>query len=257
MHRIGASISRRAVSAPAVTSHSRMVLSQEPEARQNELGTLFLEDLPDRSVGLFGMGMRLGPGDAFVHEPARTGEMERPKRGLSVTTWQCLTAPPDPRTIDRTAPLRLAVAAELAFPFGGMTAAGLRKEAARGNLAIERIAGKGFHDARRDRGDEGQASNQAKGARLWLRPATADRKAFWIIRDGSKQIGTGCGAADHREAERRLVIYSAQEHWPASERDLSPAAIPSPTFSTITAGRASEVARWKTGRNSWRRFLTR
>ena len=35
----------------------------------NELGTLFLEHLPDRSVGLFGMGMRLGPGDAFVHEP--------------------------------------------------------------------------------------------------------------------------------------------------------------------------------------------
>ena len=35
----------------------------------NELGTLFLEDLPDRSIGLFGMGMRLGPGDAFVHEP--------------------------------------------------------------------------------------------------------------------------------------------------------------------------------------------
>ena len=53
-------------------------------------------------------------------------------------------APLDPRTIDRCAPLRLAVAAELAFPFGGMTASGLRKEAARGNLAIERIAGKDF-----------------------------------------------------------------------------------------------------------------
>lgn len=50
----------------------------------------------------------------------------------------------DPRTIDRNAPLRLAVAAELAFPFRGMTAAGLRKEVARGNLAVERIAGKDY-----------------------------------------------------------------------------------------------------------------
>src|SRR5260370_7586199 len=43
--------------------------SVEAAAIGNEFGTLFLEDLPDRSVGLFGMGMRLGPGDAFVHEP--------------------------------------------------------------------------------------------------------------------------------------------------------------------------------------------
>ena len=53
-------------------------------------------------------------------------------------------APPDPRKIDRSAPLRLAVADELAFPFGGMTASGLGQEAARGNLVIERIAGKDF-----------------------------------------------------------------------------------------------------------------
>src|SRR5262244_554934 len=41
-------------------------------------------------------------------------------------------------------PLRLAVAAALAFPDGSMTASGLRKEAARGRLAVERIAGKDF-----------------------------------------------------------------------------------------------------------------
>ena len=43
--------------------------SVEAAAIGNELRTLFLEDLPDRPVRLFGMGMRLGPGDAFVHEP--------------------------------------------------------------------------------------------------------------------------------------------------------------------------------------------
>jgi hypothetical protein len=42
------------------------------------------------------------------------------------------------------APLRLEVAAQLAFPGGGITAAGLRKEARRGKLAVERIAGKDY-----------------------------------------------------------------------------------------------------------------
>ena len=44
--------------------------SVEAAAIGNELGTLFLEDLPDRPVGPFRMGMRLGPGDAFVHQPS-------------------------------------------------------------------------------------------------------------------------------------------------------------------------------------------
>lgn len=42
------------------------------------------------------------------------------------------------------APLRLSVAAELAFPQGGMTASGLRREADKGRLVIERIAGKDY-----------------------------------------------------------------------------------------------------------------
>jgi len=41
--------------------------------------------------------------------------------------------------------LRLAVAAEMVFgKDGGMTASGLRKEARRGRLVIERIAGKDY-----------------------------------------------------------------------------------------------------------------
>ena len=42
------------------------------------------------------------------------------------------------------APLRLSIAAKLAFPDGSMTVSGLRREAARGRLRIERIAGKDF-----------------------------------------------------------------------------------------------------------------
>jgi hypothetical protein len=41
-------------------------------------------------------------------------------------------------------PLRLDAAAKIAFPDGGMTAAGLRREAKRGRLVIERVAGKDF-----------------------------------------------------------------------------------------------------------------
>src|SRR5947207_15387661 len=41
-------------------------------------------------------------------------------------------------------PIRLSVAAALAFSDGSMTASGLRREAARGRLTIERIAGKDF-----------------------------------------------------------------------------------------------------------------
>ena len=46
--------------------------------------------------------------------------------------------------VSANAPLRLDVAARLAFPDGSMTASGLRREAARGNLVLERIAGKDF-----------------------------------------------------------------------------------------------------------------
>src|SRR5262249_19701497 len=47
------------------------------------------------------------------------------------------TYPPD-------SPLRLAVAAKAAFPDGSMTASGLRREAQRGRLVVERIAGKDY-----------------------------------------------------------------------------------------------------------------
>jgi hypothetical protein len=41
-------------------------------------------------------------------------------------------------------PLRLEVAAAVAYPDGSMKASGLRREAARGRLVIERVAGKDY-----------------------------------------------------------------------------------------------------------------
>src|ERR1700730_476228 len=55
-----------------------------------------------------------------------------------------LASMPPPEKITPDAPLRLEIAATLAFPDGSMTAAGLRREGARGRLVIERIAGKDF-----------------------------------------------------------------------------------------------------------------
>src|SRR6476646_9793678 len=51
---------------------------------------------------------------------------------------------PSPELIRPDTPLRLNIAAALGYPDGSMTAAGLRREAARGRLVIERIAGKDF-----------------------------------------------------------------------------------------------------------------
>jgi integrase len=68
----------------------------------------------------------------------------------------------------------------------------------------------------------------AKGARLWLRPASRDENgaivdaARWIIKDRGKQIGTGCCPRDHAEAERRLAAYIAEKYAPERrERPLS------------------------------------
>src|SRR5271165_4227029 len=47
-------------------------------------------------------------------------------------------------TVLANTPLRLRIAAALAFPDGSMTPSGLRRESARGRLVIERIAGKDY-----------------------------------------------------------------------------------------------------------------
>src|SRR5262249_51767494 len=51
---------------------------------------------------------------------------------------------PNRSEIGATTPLRLALAAELAYPDGSMTASGLRREASRGRLVLERTAGKDY-----------------------------------------------------------------------------------------------------------------
>jgi hypothetical protein len=49
-----------------------------------------------------------------------------------------------PAGVDQNTPLRLAEAAQIAFPIGSMTVSGLRRKIAKGRLTCEVIAGKQF-----------------------------------------------------------------------------------------------------------------
>jgi hypothetical protein len=73
--------------------------------------------------------------------PWRSARGQSARARLSGVASMTAVDKPD---VDPRAPLRLSLAAEIAFPGGGMTASGLRREAAKGRLAIERIAGKDF-----------------------------------------------------------------------------------------------------------------
>jgi hypothetical protein len=74
--------------------------------------------------------------------------MRRPclfkERDVTSATKATSSAPFDFSHIGPDTPLRLDRAAEVAFPGGGMTASGLRREANKGRLTIEFIAGKQF-----------------------------------------------------------------------------------------------------------------
>jgi integrase len=93
---------------------------------------------------------------------------------------------------------------------------------------------------------------RAKGARLWLRPArakTATRAAegaVWIIRDGSRQISTGCGPDARNEAEARLAAYIIDRYSPARPGGRDPSEILiADVLSIYLEDRGQKVARPK------------
>ena len=68
------------------------------------------------------------------------------RNGKGIPHWREKNAHnlPPRGEIGEDAPLRLNIAAALAYPDGSMTASGLRREAAKGRLLIERTAGKDY-----------------------------------------------------------------------------------------------------------------
>lgn len=68
------------------------------------------------------------------------------------------------------------------------------------------------------------------GPRLWLKPAVEKdgrtiRRATWVIRDGSRMRGTGCGEADREQAEIALADYIIEQYQPPRSRNRDPAHI--------------------------------
>jgi integrase len=71
-------------------------------------------------------------------------------------------------------------------------------------------------------------SRQSKGARLWLEPERKEngklrKRATWVIRDGTRKIGTGCARGERADAERALAKYIAAKYQPSRQRDRDPA----------------------------------
>jgi hypothetical protein len=72
-----------------------------------------------------------------------TFQSQSPSRASTAQLWPPMPCKiPTSDQVGETTPLRLSVAAEIAFPDGSMSASGLRREATRGRLTIERIAGR-------------------------------------------------------------------------------------------------------------------
>jgi hypothetical protein len=72
---------------------------------------------------------------------------------------------------------------------------------------------------------------EAKGARLWLRPAREARPgksaeaATWLILDDGKQFTTGCSPGELEKAQKKLAEYITEKYEP-ERRERHLAAIP-------------------------------
>lgn len=107
---------------------------------------------------------------------------------------------PSAGAIDRDTPLRLADAVKIAFPFGGMTVSGLRREIARGHLAIEIIAGKHFTTL-------GAIEEMREKCRLTprARGSICDASAVAVPLTGSSETGNVSAALDAAQMTLRAL----------------------------------------------------
>lgn len=109
--------------------------------------------------------------------------------------------------ITNDTPLRLAAAAEIAFPFGGMTAASLRREAARGRLAIMRIGNKDWttlqaiEDMKRRCHVKPKALGSTSSQPVETTPAASPAPL-----DGSSETGAKCTPQDALQAMLQGLI---------------------------------------------------
>ncbi|WP_284209519.1 excisionase [Methylorubrum aminovorans] len=109
--------------------------------------------------------------------------------------------------IARTTPLRLADAAALAFPNGGMTVSGLRRERDRGRLVTEFVAGKEYTTL--DAIDRMRKLCRAQPRALVSTsslPVATPRAASSPPLDGSSETAAKCSAQDAAKATLQALI---------------------------------------------------
>ena len=118
---------------------------------------------------------------------------------------------PSLHEIAEDTPLRLNVAAALAYPDGSMTASGLRREAARGRLVIERTAGKDYTTlgAIRTMRDLCRLEARGRGYGSGERAAT----------EGPGRRTTPCGSSEtetikRAQAAARMIVQELKGHSP-------------------------------------------
>ena len=167
---------------------------------------------------------------------------------------------PDPSTIGLDTPLRLDVAAALAFPGGGITASGLRQEAFKGRLRLERIANKDFVTLRaiEDMRKQCAVSNHPTSSGENPGPPKAKPgSGSSSIEDGS--IRTGKSESERREADLALADYITKTRQPNfGDGDPHQVLIGDCLAFYVEAKRIRDPSRWVEGRNrSARRILWR
>ncbi|WP_246710295.1 excisionase [Martelella soudanensis] len=104
----------------------------------------------------------------------------------------------DRSEIEPDTPLRLKVAAKIAFPDGSMTDSGLRSEIAKGRLAVERIAGRQY-----------VTLNAIKEMRALCRE---ERKAHGFISEAAKVVRqSGSSSTDPLRSARDAASMIAEK----------------------------------------------
>ena len=117
--------------------------------------------------------------------------------------------------VDDDTPLRLAVAAAIAFPDGSMTASGLRRECARGRLIIERIAGKDYTTLRNIGRMRELCRVESLGHASGCSQPTGDVTAILSRQCGaSKMVDTNTAQATALRIADRLITEHSRTHSP-------------------------------------------
>jgi hypothetical protein len=104
-----------------------------------------LQRVPDPTMLQTMRGVMQSPPPDALRTPAEAAaklgcSIKQPQKHKAKTPKRV----PSPDTITPTTPLRLDIAAQIAFPDGSIGVSGLRREIERGNLRVEQIAGKTF-----------------------------------------------------------------------------------------------------------------